>query len=200
MTGPLGGPPRGNTNAMRHGARSKRRTFPLSGLGRKYVTINQFAAGLRRRLEAEVSKARGVLTIADEADISTACSWEVTRQIALRRVAEGTSTDILADSKTSSYAAEQRNKAIRKLGLEDERRSTPSAWDEVDAILQAEANQEADGGADTSDDAEHDPEGDRPRDGDVEGQAGDGEGDDENADVWREVDEEIDRQRAEDGG
>ena len=79
MTGPLGGPPRGNTNAMRHGARSKRRTFPLSGLGRKYVTINQFAAGLRRRLEAEVSKARGVLTIADEADISTACSWEVTR-------------------------------------------------------------------------------------------------------------------------
>ena len=195
---PRGGAPVGNVNALRHGARSKRRILPLSSLGSAYANVGQYVYRLRKSLEAEVMRVHGRLAVGHEDMISVACRHETVAQIAYRRIALGESTDPLADAKTAAHATLQRSIAVRKLKLGDDK--PPDPWQAVDEVLAQEAVQEADGGADTSDDAEHDPEGDRPRDGDVEGQAGDGEGDDENADVWREVDEEIDRQRAEDGG
>ena len=142
------GPPAGNLNNFRTGIRSKRRTFPISGLGKKYAYINQFVAQLRRRLESDVLASRGVVTLGDDVAISTACTWEQTRQLAARRIAEGITENILTDSKTSALAASERDKAIKKLHLSED---TPvSEWDEIDAMGVAdragEEEDEEDGG------------------------------------------------------
>ena len=176
MSDNRGGAPLHNVNALRHGARSKRRTFPLTGLGRRFTSVNQFASRLRRRLESAVVELRGALSLADEATVSLACSWEQTRQVALRRLAMGESTDALGDCKVSSYAAEQRNKAIRKLGLEDERRAEPSLWDEADRLMSAEASHDVDSDDSGAGGSEHDQGDEGPSGGDVEGQGGDEEG------------------------
>ena len=189
-----GGAPLHNVNALRHGARSKRRILPLSSLGSAYANVGQYVYRLRKALEAEVVKVYGRLAVGHEDMISVACRHETVAQIAYRRIALGQTADPLADAKTAAQATLQRSIAVRKLKLGDDK--PRDGWAEVDEILAMEAVQGADQDDSGGGDAEHDPADDRPSGGDVEGQAGDSE----TNDLWSEVDAELDRQRAEGGG
>ena len=194
---PRPGAPVGNLHNFRHGARSRRRLFPVCGLGERFVSVNQYVGKLVRRLETRVVETYGAITEGTASDISEAASWEVCRQLALRRIASGESTDVVGDSRVSAYAAGQRNRCIRRLGLEDERRSTPSAWDEVDKLLAAEADQshqDVDQDDFDGDGTDTDQGGERTADGDVGDQVADGE------DVWSEADAELERSREAEGG
>ena len=193
---PRGGAPAGNTNALRHGARSKRRILPLSSLGSAYANVGQYVYRLRKSLEAEVVKVHGHLAVGHEDMISVACRHETVAQIAYRRIALGESTDPLTDAKTAAHATLQRSIAVRKLKLGDDK--PPDPWRGVDELLAMEAVQGDDDGADASDDMTEGPDVERPGGASVGDGASDTEGDD-SSDLWATVDEAIDRQREEDG-
>ena len=196
MTGPLGGPPIANTNSTKHGGRSRRPGLALGDWGSRFASLRAQVLRYRRRLVRAYEEAHGAMTTRGEELIMSAARSEMASRVCQRLLSTG--GDKLSVSEQASLIkqittyANERERAVRKLRLADDRPTDP--WSEVDEILSQEP-QEAAGEADGADDMEHDQGDEGPSGDDVEGQAADSESDD----LWSEVDAELDRQRAEDG-
>ena len=88
--------------------------------------------------------------------------------------------------------ANERERAVRKLRLSDDKPADP--WDEIDVLLSQDQDVHDDAGSDLdAEDIEDDPGADR-----LSGESvGDDAADDEREDLWSEVDRELARQREE---
>ena len=195
-----GGAPVGNRNALRIGHRS-RRPLPINQLGPEYVAIGQAARVFRKRIESEVTKLHGGVSLAAGAEINLCVRHEIVAQACYLAVRQGRSANVPQDLRLAVDSSTKRNAVLRRLGIIST--EPRNEWDQVDELLAQEVagdqdDQEAAGEADGADDSEPASEGDRTAGDDAGDQAGDTDGDD-SSDLWATVDEAIDRQREEDG-
>ncbi len=120
------GPPKGNTNSIRHGLLSGK--MPK---GCQYVEnrMNSF----RRQLEAEVIVVHGSVSIVQAASINTAVKWERHGMLAQRWLRlecdDLKPADKLAFSREIAKASTERDKALAQLGLD----APPKAPWEIEA-------------------------------------------------------------------
>lgn len=112
------GPPEGNTNGLRHGARSQRHGILLTQMRRKYPTIYGCVLAFRHWLEQEVTRTKGVLSVPDVAMINLVCTYEMTARIAESRVSAGESENPVADMKTACWAKQHRQSTLEKFGID----------------------------------------------------------------------------------
>ena len=195
---PKGGAPRNNRNALRIGHRS-RRPLPINQLGPEYVAIGQAARVFRKRIESEVTKLHGGISLAAEAEINLAVRHEIVAEACYLAVRRGRSVNVPQDLRLAVDSSTKRNAALRRLGIISA--EPPNEWDRIDELLAEEVAgdqdvQEPAGSDFDADDAEHDPDGEGPSDEAPGDQAADSDSDD----LWREVDRELDRRREADGG
>lgn len=110
-----GGPPKGSTNAIRHG-------MMTSKLPKKLEWVEKKANAFRRRLEAAVEEAKGDITLTDAATINTAVKWERHAMLAQAWLREQEATlsasDRLRFSEAIAKASDNRDRNIRQLGLD----------------------------------------------------------------------------------
>ena len=197
MTGPLGGPPVANTNSTKHGGRSRRPGLALGDWGSRFASLRAQVLRYRRRLVRAYEEAHGAMTTRGEELIMSAARSEMASRVCQRLLSTG--GDKLSVSEQASLIkqittyANERERAVRKLRLADDRPTDP--WSEVDEILSQEPQDVA--GEDFDADGSEDGPGDE---GPGDGAVGDGAGDSETDDLWRECDRELARQREEDGG
>jgi DNA mismatch repair ATPase MutL len=120
------GAPKGNVNGWKHGMRSttERYGLILGEAPRKVKQVQLYAAKLRRSLEEIVMTHKGKLTILDQAYITTACRFEKLAQLANRWLGEKYDThstmERLQLAKAVADASASRDKALEKLGLDQE--------------------------------------------------------------------------------
>ena len=191
---PRGGAPRNNCNAMRHGARSKRRELPVAYLGRRHASAGHDVSRLRTRLERLVRDRLGDVPLVTQATIQTITRLEASCRLAEQSIREHPDmgpADLRSLRESIVRWSLQRDRLLRELlGTQE----TPaSEWDAVDEILSRE--REAGQGDDGSDPG---------TDGSVDGQEGERTGDEasgdqaadpESGDLWATVDEELARSR-----
>lgn len=114
----------------------------MSALGKPYTAVGQSTYCLRKRLEAEVTRVHGQISMGHEDLISAACRWEVVAQVAYRQISKGRSLTPVDDAKSAAQATMQRSAAIKKLDLTDDK--PRSEWDVVDEMREAEEMAEED--------------------------------------------------------
>ena len=196
---PRGGAPAGNRNALRTGHRS-RRPLPINQLGPEYVAIGQAARVFRKRIESEVTKLHGGISLAAEAEINLAVRHEIVAEACYLAVRRGRSANVPQDLRLAVDSSTKRNAVLRRLGIITA--EPRSEWDRVDELLAQEvagdqdiqdvAGEDFDAGG-----SEHDQGDEGPSDEAV----GDGAGDSDSNDLWEAVDRELGRRReTEDGG
>jgi hypothetical protein len=109
------GPPKGNTNALRHGMRGGK-------LPKGCQYIENRVNALRRQVESALIEAKGEINIVDAAAVNSILKWERHGLLAahwLRHEAEKLSaSDRLRFSEAIAKASDSRDKAIRSLGLD----------------------------------------------------------------------------------
>mgnify|MGYP000920182634 CR=1 FL=1 len=113
------GAPVGNTNALKHGLRTKR-LLPLGDLGKGYKLVERSLRAFRRSLEAAVIARHGEITLTLGAIICTAMRCEQSCQLsqrALRDAGKLTPSERLSFHRELRLASEQRDRNIRLLGL-----------------------------------------------------------------------------------
>lgn len=127
-----GGAPRGNSNARKHGMRSKH-VFTLPKLGKADATVYWHANKLRAVLTEEVKKKHGKLSTYQKGMIATVVRLEVHGGLAARWLrSEGdkmTAADRLKFSKEIVRASEAKDRVLKRLGLgRDIEEGTEDPW------------------------------------------------------------------------
>lgn len=125
------GAPKGNTNAIRHGMRGSK--LPA---GCKYIE-NRVNA-LRRQVEEVLLEVKGEIGIIDAAAVNSILKWERHGLLAAHwlrtQIDVLSASDRLRFSEAIAKASDNRDKAIRSLGLDRDRTE-----DELDALYRLPA-------------------------------------------------------------
>lgn len=113
--------PKGNTNAQKHGLRTKYRDgLTLGRLPAGCSWLRRKVSCFRLALESAVLDTVGELGIVDVAVVQTACRWEVHAELCRRWLCEGdlTPEQKLAFSKQVAWASSQRDGCLAKLRID----------------------------------------------------------------------------------
>jgi hypothetical protein len=133
-----GGPPSGNTNAIRHG-------LTASALPKGCRRIERMAGKLRHSIEAAVLDSGGTLDLVTVATVNTAVRWATHGMLAARWLRlhcdEMDNTERLTFSREVARASAERDKSIRLLGLG--RATTPTIAETLEAVHRENALQAA---------------------------------------------------------
>ena len=108
------GPPKGNTNALRHGLTS-------ANLPKRLRYVYHRMCALRRTLEAAVIESKGQVSLGDAALIQTACRWERAAQLHEARYRKEPDKYVDSPDKAAK-ASESRDRAVEKLNLDRDSR------------------------------------------------------------------------------
>jgi hypothetical protein len=124
------GGPLANTNSVRHGARVIRLT--VGNLPPKLQRVQRYIRGYRETLEEAVVRARGSVGDMQAHWIDAACEHEKHRQVLrwlLRQKLDDPKFDVARNMDAQAEAADKRNRAVERLGLD---RPPENPWDAID--------------------------------------------------------------------
>jgi hypothetical protein len=153
---PIPGAPRGNTNALKHGGRTRGKEPDRNGLiigkfGEKHAWALKRVQLFRRKLEARCRKVHGGIDFEQNEIINRAALHEMTIRICQKWIEEhskknlgplgSTPTELLNFLKTLERASKLRHECIRKLRLKSAGGESAEKSEDVDPWAAAKKKQ-----------------------------------------------------------